>query len=829
MELREAWWVHRTTAGEYQTPDWLDSASDSPLPATVPGTVSQLLFDSTPQPYDNLSDLDQSDWWYHCNFALDDISAPQTFLVFDGLATLAEVWLNGERILSTDNMFRQYRVDVTSFIQSQNTLAICFRSLAQALKERRPRPRWKTKLIEHQQLRWFRTTLLGYIPGWAPPLKAIGPWRAIYLEQAEIAHLAEWDIQTRVEGSRGLIGLQAGVNVYDQKSCTLTLDVADKKHILFDGKPKASNLHVEREISLDGIELWWPHTHGDPRLYPYTLTLQSGDRQVTLKTGTIGFRNIELDNSDDKFQLRLNGQPVFARGASWTVNDIISLTGNSDDLRSALELARQAGMNMLRLSGTMLYEQDEFYTLCDELGIMVWQDFMFANMDYPVDDPDFHGNILAEAVGQLKRLQPHPSVVVYCGSSEVEQQAAMLGMPAELWRNDWFATELPHLVGTYHHGTVYVPSTPSGGALPFHTNRGVAHYYGVGAYLRDLSDVRRADVKFATECLAFANIPDDETIRSVMGDLLPMPHHPRWKSRVPRDNGSGWDFEDVRDHYLGELFDVDPVRLRSTDTPRYLRLSGLASGEIMSQVYSEWRSVHSCCGGALVWFYNDLWPGAGWGVLDSDGRPKAAYYYLKRVLQPICLLITDEGLQGLDLHVINERSMDFGGTLEFCMLRDGDVTVARASREIHLGPREKACFSADELLGDFYDVSYAYRFGPAHHELSCATLRDRDGQIVSQQFHFPQGHTLPMARAQVEARATQMPEGGYQLSVQSDRFLYGVHLDCDGYRPGDNEFHLMPGQLRSITLFPTSDSSGKLRAYLSAANLRDEISIPVES
>jgi beta-mannosidase len=410
----------------------------------------------------------------------------------------------------------------------------------------------------------------------------------------------------------------------------------------------------------------------------------------------------------------------------------------------------------------------------------------------------------------------------------VEQQASMLGMPPELWRNSWFGTELPELVDKLHTNTIYVPSTPSGGVLPFYTNVGVTHYYGVGAYLRDINDVRRSDVKFTSECLGFSNVPENGTIAKLMGNFSPVTHHPLWKSRVPRDSGAGWDFEDVRDHYLDELFDVDPAKLRSVDTDRYLALSRIASGEMMSQVFSEWRSVNSNCGGGLVWFYKDLWPGAGWGVLDSDNNPKAVYYYLKRAFRPVGLVITDEGLQGLYLHLINENPVPFTGTVEFNMLQNGNVSIAKIGRETSIPAAGKILLSADELLGGFYDTSYAYRFGPPKHEVSCATLKNSAGQIVSQQFHFPQKHVFPAVQAKVEALATQISENGYQLSITTDCFLYAVHIDCKGYFPEDNYFHLMPGEPKQIRLDSVENFSQKLQIHIRSENLQDAITPVVQ-
>src|SRR5262249_23646829 len=189
------------------------------------------------------------------------------------------------------------------------------------------------------------------------------------------------------------------------------------------------------------------------------------------------------------------------------------------------------------------------------------KDSWFDNRDSPAADPGFAANIEAEAKHQLSWLCSHPSVAVFCGNSEVEQQAAMRGAPREVWRNAWFADRLPSLCTEYCPVAGYVPSSPSGGDLPFHVREGVAHYYGVGAYLRSPADLRKDDVKFTSECLGFANVPEPHTASVVMGGGVPATHHPRWKERVPRDTGAAWDFEDVRDFYLQYLFGVDPLRL----------------------------------------------------------------------------------------------------------------------------------------------------------------------------------------------------------------------------------------------------------------------------
>jgi beta-mannosidase len=205
----------------------------------------------------------------------------------------------------------------------------------------------------------------------------------------------------------------------------------------------------------------------------------------------------------DEFHILVNGERVFCRGAVWMPIDPVSLRSTRDEVRQRLELAISAGFNMLRLSGTTVYEEKHFYELCDELGIMVWQDVMLANMDVPADD-----TYLALLKAEIDaNLPTGPSLTIVCGSSETEQQATMMGHGADVVGSLPMRTHLPAWVDAAAPGVPYVASTPTGGHLPFSVDTGVGHYFGVGAYLRPLADARQARVTFAAESLAFANVP----------------------------------------------------------------------------------------------------------------------------------------------------------------------------------------------------------------------------------------------------------------------------------------------------------------------------------
>jgi beta-mannosidase len=520
------------------------------------------------------------------------------------------------------------------------------------------------------------------------------------------------------------------------------------------------------------VPLWWPHTHGEPQLHPIVIDLDG----APLDCGRVGFRTVELDRergdrAGDGFALRINGVPIFCRGALWMPLDPVSLDATRGDYRAAMTQVRDAGMNMLRVAGTLVYEHDAFLDLADELGILVWQDLMFANMDYPAELP-----VETEIRQELARWQGRPSLAVVCGNSEVEQQAAMWGAGREHWTPRLFHEVIPPIVADAAPGVPYWPSSAHGGAFPHVADVGTTSYYGVGAYLRPLEDARRAELRFATECLAFANV----------GAGAPGPAH------TPRDLGASWDFADVRDHYVARLFRVDPAELRATDPERYLALGRVATGEVMAATFGEWRRARSTCHGALVLSLRDLWPGGGWGLVDAAGHPKAAYHYCRRALAPLAVHLSDEGGNGLAIHVVNDRPAPVAGELALELWRDGEVSVGRASRELEVPARAAVEIPAVELLDGFTDLTYAYRFGPPPCDLVIVRFAGAEA------FHFPIG--LPNAREDDLGLVAELR--GDDLVVSTRRYAQSVSVMLPGFTAEDDFFHVGPGAARVVRLRP---------------------------
>lgn len=818
------WSLALLPAGQVDSPAALAQAAAHWLPARVPGTAMGALFDAGTANLDHLPALDAQDAWYRCTFDAPPPAADtRRSLVFKGLATLAQVWLNGAPLLDASNMFLAHEIDVEPLLRAQgNALVIRFASVAQSLQQRRPRPRWRTRLVEQQQLRWLRTGLLGYIPGWTPAAPAIGPWRPVALRVHAGLAWDALDARAVLQGDAGVVQVEGTLRTFGPRPLAARLDVGDAQAALHVVQQADGRWHVSGHCTVAHARRWWPHTHGEPALYPVTLTVVHGDSSNVLALGATGFREIALYTADDGFALRVNGVPVFCRGACWTPTDVIHFAGSEAATRDALLLARDAGMNMLRVGGTMVYETDAFYASCDELGILLWHDFMFASMDYPADDAGFAASADAEARQFLRRTQLSPSIALLCGNSEVEQQAAMVGADPALWRNRLFAEVLPAAVQALRPDVPWWPSSPAGGVLPFQVDAGAAHYFGVGAYLQPLTDARRSGLRFASECLAFANVPEPDNLDALSPTGAVPPQHPRWKARVPRDGGAGWDFDDVRDHYLATLFGVDPMRLRHADTERYLALSRVASGEAMAAAVGEWRRHGASCAGALVWFLRDLWPGAGWGVVDSDGQPKAAWHYLRRAMAPVALFIANEGASGLVLHAVNDTPHPLRTQVSLTLYRHGTTAVAQGSQTVRIPAHGSLALRGDALLGRFTDAAYTYRFGPPGHDVAWAALHDDTGTLRSADVFFPLGHGFavqPSVGLEADVRAAGE---GFDVTVRARQFAQAVRVDAPGFRADSNYFHLEPGGERTVRLAPQRPGV-RLQGLVEAINTAERV------
>jgi beta-mannosidase len=816
------WLCASTAAGAFEDPAALSGASPEWIPAAVPGTAAGALraAGAWSWGHEDSALLDGRDWWFCTRFGAPQGEGPWD-LRLGGLATLADVWLGDEHLAHHENMFAAVRIGVER-LEQVNELTIRCAALGARLERRHPRPRFKSRLVRHQALRWYRTTLLGRMPGWSRWAAPVGPWRPVtLLARPAEGTLTDLELTVRcLEGGGGEV--RVGLLLRDGRRApeSAVLDV-DGVRTALALRPTAEGIRAGGQVTLEQVARWWPHTHGpQPRS---TVAVEfDGVRRFERR---IGFRTVELDRADGAFTLRVNGRECFCRGVTWGPADGVSLTAEDREIADGLDLVRRAGLNLIRLGGYGLYEDERFWERCDELGIMVWQDCMIASVDPPGDD-GFFAELSAELREQFGALQGRPALVMACGSSESYQQGSMLGLAPERYRSDVLERRIPELLARIVPGTPYVASSPSGGEPPIRTDEGVTHYFGVGAYLRAPEDARLAGVRFAAECLSFANPPERETVERVYGSAAAAGHDPRWKLATARDAGTSWDFEDVRDHYVRELFGVDPLLVRYGDPEHALDLGRAAVVELIGRVLGDWRDQASPCAGAVMLAWRDLWPGAGWGVLDSDGVPKAVYHALARASAPCAVNLRDRGLNGLAIDVYNDGPRPLKGVVRLSLFDAGGAELEAAEHPVSVPEHGQRSLDGCTLLGGFWDLTAAYRFTPSWPDAVLARLSSTEGELLSRRVFLPGGCARPRgASTGLRASARRSGDETWSLTLSSERLATFVSVDTPGLVASASWDHLAPGESVELELRGTGEPRGAVRALNSVAPTR----ITVES
>lgn len=805
-DLSVGWSIRRTRPGKSDHPDLVDW--NGPLgrwdvdDARVPCTMASALRDVGSLDVENddglaaLGNLDRSDFWMRTHFAGTDEPSQ---IVFEGLATLASVWLNGEQIHQSSNMFVPKRIDLEHRPGIANELAILFHGLDDFLGQKRARARWRTQLVNERQLRFLRTTLFGRMPSWCPPIAPVGPWRAIRLEtrQPDGLTLERVCVDPSLDGDRGRLSVTVQLTACDAISDgrRYWLEVEGSRHPLTPELDADGHVILTGSAQIEDVELWWPHTHlavgTKPRLYSLALVETTDGQDSRIELEPVGFREIERAEGR-RFALDVNGVRVFCRGTCWTPVDPLALQTDEGSLRAVLEQACRAGVNMLRLPGSGVYEQEGFYRICDELGLMVWQDFMFATLDYPTEDESFLTSIREEVDAFLNRVRGRACIAVLCGSGEREQQPAMLGLASEDRVSEFFDDWLPTRCAALRPDVPWWPSTPSGGELPFHIREGTAHYFGVGAYRRPLEALQSDRPSFATECLAFSN-PAGVT------GAEPTP-----EIRIPRDRGADWNFLDVTRHYARELF----PNADAPDPATRTSLLRATVASLMERAQGHLRDPEADCGGALVLNHRDPWQSAGWGVFDSTGQPKSGWYGLARAWAPVAVRLFDDGLNGLRVSITNDRPSPLETRLEVALLRLDGLVIDSAQRMVRIEAHSMFARSLDSILGGFQDSSQAYRFGPPAFDLALARISgaEQPDGIGLEAVHLPPNQGL-LARTNLglEVHGESQEEEDPVLVLSTDSFAQVVTIEAQGALPSDNWFSLAPGYARRIRLARTHD------------------------
>lgn len=636
-------------------PDW--------LPAQVPGSnFTDLLRNgriADPFYRDNeraLQWVEKEDWEYATTFQLSaaDLALPQQRLVFEGLDTYAEVYLNGQLALQGSNMFRAYEAEVKPLLRAgENELLVRFRSplaavAAQSAAAGFTYPAGNDHSEEKLSV-FARKAPYHYGWDWGPRFVTSGIWRPAYLlsyEGPRLLHAALTTVALHAEGGRVAIELE--IEAQRAEPASMALDIGQGRWQWAQSLSLSPGLNRFRfELDLPGAEYWWPRGMGEPQLYELNWTLSQNGAACWQRQERFGLCDIRLvreaDEQGHSFYFAVNGQPVFAKGANYIPQDSFLERAGEAHYRRTFEDMAAANMNMVRIWGGGIYEEALFYELADEYGIMVWQDFMFACSMYPGDEA-FLQSVAEEAVYNLKRLKGHACLALWCGNNEIavgwqhwgwQKQYGYTAAQCEQLEADYerlFEQLLPSLVAEHDPGRDYLSSSPMYDYSKREQYRhGDVHYWGVWHEEAPFEDYKQAVPRFMSEYgfQSFPLLPSVENYtlpedRSVESDVMQLHQkHPRGNSIIRK--------------YL--LADYAPPK----DFEDFLYLSQVLQAEGIRTAIEAHRLAKPFCMGTLYWQLNDCWPVASWSGIDYYGRWKALHYAVGRAFQPIIAVPSTEG------------------------------------------------------------------------------------------------------------------------------------------------------------------------------------------
>jgi beta-mannosidase len=765
----------------------------------------------------------KTDWEYRTTFSVSrELLARENLeLVFKGLDTYATVWLNDAVLLSADNMFREWRVPCARVLKvGENTLRIVFRSPINEVLPRMKSLGYELPAVNDQGEKTSpHTRKAPYQFGWdwGPRFVTSGIWRPLTLEAWNTSRIADFRIAQKAIKAEAA-SLSGEIEVVTTKPATATVSIDN----LSDGKQVATKVvqlqsganRVSLAFVLKRPNLWWPNGMGPQNLYQFRARLVVDGKQSDLATTRTGLRTLELRQEKDQwgksFQFVINGVPVFAKGGNWIPADSFPTNVTKERYRHLLTSARDANMNMLRVWGGGIYESDDFYDLCDELGLMVWQDFMFACSMYPGDQA-FLDSVRAEAVDNVKRLRSHPSIVLWCGNNEVETAWMHWGwkekLPAKLW-DDYkklFHRVLPEVVAEHNPETPYWPSSPSSNLEddPDSQRIGDVHYWGVWHASLPFAEYEKQLPRFMSE-YGFQSFPQIQTVNAY---TIPADHDIQSPvmlahQRHPRGN------QLVREYMLREY--VEPKDFES-----FLYVSQVLQAQGIRVAAEHLRRIMPRNMGSLYWQINDCWPVASWSGIDYFGRWKALHYYARRFYEPV-LVSPHQNRAEINVWVVSDRVAGLPAQLTARLLDFEGRTLVEKQVAVEIKPLSSAVMltiSKDELLQG-RDGRKVF--------LSCEL--SSNGKVVStRNLFFEPFKNLSLAAPEITTKVTQKGRE-VRISLRSNVLARDVYLSS-GKNDGefsDNFFDLLPGKELTIDFRPrTSVQVDELRSALKVRSMVD--------
>lgn len=810
-------------------------------PATVPGTVhTDLMAEKIlPDPFiaeneRSVQWVDKEDWIYETVFDLDSASLGKSRidLVFNGLDTYADVYLNDSLLLNADNMFRTWRVPVEGLVNPEgNRLRVFFHSpikrdlpKLEALPYRYEAVNDQSEnggLFDRRVSVFARKAGYHYGWDWGPRLVTSGIWRPVYLESWEGPKIEDIFFYTREASAKRADATVDFEISSDKASEGCIFDVINKA----DGKVVASYKLSLKEghnkfsfpIVMKNPRLWWCNGLGKPELYDLCFRLNSRGKLLDSVSKRVGIRKIEVVRDEDKdgrsFYFRLNGVPVFAKGANYIPCDNFLPRVNDSIYYKTVKDAADVNMNMLRVWGGGVYEDDRFYNICDSLGIMVWQDFMFACSLYPTEG-EMLESIRHEVIDNLKRLRSHPSIVLWCGNNECleawygwgwKNRYEARGYGELIWNQyeNLYNKLLPDLVKEYAPDMVYWPSSPysRNDGLP-DPERGDYHLWTVWGQSQPIDIYNQFKSRFFSE-YGFQSFPELSTVMKYAPDTA---SHNIDSDVMLAHQRAGADANRRIEKYLLESY-PEP-----RDFKAFLYMSHVLQGDAIKTAMEAHRRDKPHCMGTLFWQHNDCWPVASWSSRDYYGRWKAQHYFSRKAYDDI-LVSTIENGDSVDIYIISDRQTHVEGSMKLSALRHDGGKVGEKTCKVKIGKNglKVLSFPKNKLWGDENprEIILHSEFQTGNRAYESIWLPVKNKEVA-------------LLEPAVNIEVTGLP-GAYQIAVTSDNFVRALYLDIEGSDShffNDNYFDLLPGKTYTVTL-STDLPIEEVRKRISSTSLFD--------
>jgi beta-mannosidase len=812
------------------TQDWefSQSAKEEWHPAIVPGTVHTDLLKNNliPDPFYGCNEKDlqwigRTDWVYRNTFHVGAnlLKKSRVNLVFEGLDTYAEVFLNGQKILEVNNMFRKWEMNCKEFLnKGQNLIEIVFESAESrflqdsiALGYPLPGGRWNQSRKAAYHFGW----------DWGPKFVTAGIWKPVYLEA--------WDLQ-KVEDIYVFIKSVTEERADFQSVFSIESAKAEKASFILTNKGNGRKLAIKETKLEQGLNeysidfsiynpiLWWSNGLGEPHLYDLEFEVKTTSGKTYRKNISYGIRTLEVVNEDDEFgkslYVKLNGIPVFLKGANYIPQHSFVTEVRDEDYQAIIDMAVESNMNMLRVWGGGIYEQDIFYELCNRKGIMVWQDFMFACAMYPGDD-DYVENVRQEAIQQVQRLRNHSNIALWCGNNEVDEGWHNWGWQrahnisekdsATIWQGykRVFHEILPEVVKAHDPQQFYISTSPLyGWGREKSLTNGSAHYWGVWWGLQPpemyLEKVPRLMSEYGLQAL-----PTLSTIRAFQAEDEDFLFSEPLKCHQKHPTG----YENINAY-------LEMENLRAENLEDLIYKSQLVQARGIGLAIEAHRRTMPYCMGTLYWQLNDCWPVTSWSGTDVFGNWKALQYRVRELFKDILITVIDHKGR-FEVHVVSDRLKNTNGKLEVNIVDfQGNRTTLFSDNITELANTSLLFIS--ENSNDFFAGINKEQM------LVEAIFTEDEGKCyVNQKFLTAYGN-LKLPEAKITKKINPV-EDGYNITLASDAFASHVQLYLAESHAwfDDNFFHLMPGEEKVVfcrTSLTQREFEEQIRIY--ALNLK---------